>query len=176
MNVDLSPLVLFLNQTTAYYNIVLHCIARVLVLRVLILFTRSVYATKKKKIFYLFAASKRAEFVGFVNIWHHLSRSHPTTAHTLIFLGPRQKSFPPPPCIAIERRQSGGGWRMCRAEVPVGPFAIGQWADRKPENALRTLFSPFSISANVTPHRNTLSLSFFLSCRLFHSVVRLYSV
>lgn len=36
------------------------------------------------------------------------------------------------------------GWRMCRTEVPVGPFAIGQWADRKPENALRTLFSPFS--------------------------------
>lgn len=68
MNVDLSPLVLFLNQTTAYYNIVLHCIARVLVLRALILFTRSVYAMKKKTIFYLFAASKRAEFVGFVNI------------------------------------------------------------------------------------------------------------
>lgn len=35
---------------------------------------------------------------------------------------------------------------MCRAEVPVKPFAIGQWADRKPENALRTLFSPFSLS------------------------------
>jgi len=40
---------------------------------------------------------------------------------------------------------------MCRAEVPVGPIAIGQWADRKPENALRTLFSPFSISVSVTP-------------------------
>jgi len=38
---------------------------------------------------------------------------------------------------------------MCRAEYPVGPFAIGQWADRKPENALRTLFSPFSISASA---------------------------
>lgn len=48
-------------------------------------------------------------------------------------------------------RVAGGkrsGWRMCRAEVPVEPFAIGQWADRKPENALRTLFSPFSLSAH----------------------------
>lgn len=32
------------------------------------------------------------------------------------------------------------------------PFAIGQWADRKPENALRTLFSPFSLSVARRHH------------------------
>lgn len=65
---------------------------------------------------------------------------------------------------------------MCRAEVPVGPFAIGQWADRKPENALRTLFSPFSISAIVTPHRNTLFLSLSFSLPDFSTLSFAYIV
>lgn len=73
----------------------------------------------------------------------------PATAYALIFRLPRQKSLSPPPHTALLRDGDevddacAGG-----AVVPAGvPFAIGQWADRKPENALRTLFSPFSLFA-----------------------------